>query len=170
MAIRSPSCSSTSPTRSGRASRSIRSADAPATHGLPIPRATSAACDALPPSAVRIPCAAKKPCFFFQAEDGIRDKLVTGVQTCALPISEEALLFLPSPELARCGGGGRARGRRHRWRADQDALHRHERRHHGEGVHAVRVPRVRSEERRVGKECRSRWTLEPYEKHQSRSR
>src|SRR5205823_11995646 len=29
-----------------------------------------------------------QPClfFFFQAEDGIRDKLVTGVQTCALPI------------------------------------------------------------------------------------
>src|SRR6266404_1511333 len=26
--------------------------------------------------------------FFFQAEDGIRDKLVTGVQTCALPIFE----------------------------------------------------------------------------------
>src|SRR2546425_5489263 len=25
--------------------------------------------------------------YFFQAEDGIRDKLVTGVQTCALPIS-----------------------------------------------------------------------------------
>src|SRR2546425_9664484 len=25
--------------------------------------------------------------FFFQVEDGIRDKLVTGVQTCALPIS-----------------------------------------------------------------------------------
>src|SRR5258708_30182437 len=33
--------------------------------------------------------------FFFQAEDGIRDDLVTGVQTCALPISLEALsLFL----------------------------------------------------------------------------
>src|SRR5258708_12871369 len=34
--------------------------------------------------------------FFFQAEDGIRDDLVTGVQTCALPItnkSREALLF-----------------------------------------------------------------------------
>src|SRR2546425_471735 len=36
----------------------------------------------------------KKECvgtlfFFFQAEDGIRDKLVTGVQTCALPISKE---------------------------------------------------------------------------------
>src|SRR2546425_8953130 len=28
--------------------------------------------------------------FFFQAEDGIRDKLVTGVQTCALPISQRA--------------------------------------------------------------------------------
>src|SRR5256714_12623586 len=32
--------------------------------------------------------------FFFQAEDGIRDKLVTGVQTCALPISD--LLFVAS--------------------------------------------------------------------------
>src|SRR5438552_12368944 len=30
--------------------------------------------------------------FFFQAEDGIRDDLVTGVQTCALPISEHRLL------------------------------------------------------------------------------
>src|SRR5699024_11967827 len=27
-------------------------------------------------------------CFFFQAEDGIRDRNVTGVQTCALPISD----------------------------------------------------------------------------------
>src|SRR5258708_37458614 len=27
--------------------------------------------------------------FFFQAEDGIRDDLVTGVQTCALPICRE---------------------------------------------------------------------------------
>src|SRR5256885_7623197 len=29
-------------------------------------------------------------CFFFQAEDGIRDYKVTGVQTCALPISSKA--------------------------------------------------------------------------------
>src|SRR5687767_1832348 len=29
--------------------------------------------------------------FYFQAEDGIRDKLVTGVQTCALPISSRGL-------------------------------------------------------------------------------
>src|SRR2546425_7745869 len=37
--------------------------------------------------------------FFFQAEDGIRDKLVTGVQTCALPISlgrHDATLMVPS--------------------------------------------------------------------------
>src|SRR5260370_31400318 len=31
-------------------------------------------------------------CFFFQAEDGIRDSSVTGVQTCALPISESRLI------------------------------------------------------------------------------
>ena len=31
--------------------------------------------------------------FFFQAEDGIRDRLVTGVQTCALPISGFSELF-----------------------------------------------------------------------------
>src|SRR5207249_8560107 len=31
-------------------------------------------------------------CFFFQAEDGIRDRNVTGVQTCALPISVVAHL------------------------------------------------------------------------------
>src|SRR5947208_11164226 len=30
--------------------------------------------------------------FFFQAEDGIRDDLVTGVQTCALPILGDAIL------------------------------------------------------------------------------
>src|SRR6266446_4861156 len=35
--------------------------------------------------------------FFFQAEDGIRDYKVTGVQTCALPIS------LPSPSSRRAG-------------------------------------------------------------------
>src|SRR5260370_14368842 len=38
--------------------------------------------------------------FFFQAEDGIRDSSVTGVQTCALPISyrrERTLTFLIFP-------------------------------------------------------------------------
>ena len=39
-------------------------------------------------------------CFFFQAEDGIRDRLVTGVQTCALPISEvQSLERVISPEI-----------------------------------------------------------------------
>src|SRR2546422_9535217 len=33
-------------------------------------------------------------CFFFQAEDGIRDVAVTGVQTCALPI------YRPQPRIA----------------------------------------------------------------------
>src|SRR5256885_6746388 len=40
--------------------------------------------------------------FFFQAEDGIRDYKVTGVQTCALPIGAQApwhfLNFLPLPQ------------------------------------------------------------------------
>src|SRR5687767_15183331 len=61
-------------------------------------------------------------CFFFQAEDGIRDKLVTGVQTCALPISARRaprrLARRPAPrrragaaapgaaEFRRGGGGG----------------------------------------------------------------
>src|SRR6266404_8539326 len=35
--------------------------------------------------------------FFFQAEDGIRDKLVTGVQTCALPISIEIWVKAKNP-------------------------------------------------------------------------
>src|SRR5256886_8239718 len=43
--------------------------------------------------------------FFFQAEDGIRDLTVTGVQTCALPISAPALEYAdaiarPSPRVA----------------------------------------------------------------------
>src|SRR5438034_8179917 len=38
--------------------------------------------------------------FFFQAEDGIRDHCVTGVQTCALPISP--------PRTARAARGARA--------------------------------------------------------------
>src|SRR5256885_1439729 len=39
--------------------------------------------------------------FFFQAEDGIRDYKVTGVQTCALPISSEAELERGLAELQR---------------------------------------------------------------------
>src|SRR5690625_6517808 len=35
-------------------------------------------------------------CFFFQAEDGIRDGHVTGVQTCALPIFEPHTTYMSS--------------------------------------------------------------------------
>src|SRR5690606_40313909 len=38
-------------------------------------------------------------CFFFQAEDGIRDFHVTGVQTCALPILSEAGTFGETEQL-----------------------------------------------------------------------
>src|SRR2546425_3209948 len=57
--------------------------------------------------------------FFFQAEDGIRDKLVTGVQTCALPIYGAGVL----QRRAAAGDQGRRPDRRarsdaHRQRAD----------------------------------------------------
>src|SRR5437879_13580887 len=38
--------------------------------------------------------------FFYQAEDGIRDTSVTGVQTCALPISIHPLQTISDPERA----------------------------------------------------------------------
>src|SRR3712207_9211199 len=55
--------------------------------------------------------------FFFQAEDGIRDIGVTGVQTCALPISEatgwdrdlDALMERLSPRFSRLEARRRAR-------------------------------------------------------------
>src|SRR6266496_4892184 len=44
--------------------------------------------------------------FFFQAEDGIRDLYVTGVQTCALPISHQrtAVAQLGTPVVQLAGG------------------------------------------------------------------
>src|SRR5207253_8205337 len=39
---------------------------------------------------------------FFQAEDGIRDGHVTGVQTCALPISVQLPAILPGPSSIYC--------------------------------------------------------------------
>src|SRR5207244_8190566 len=43
--------------------------------------------------------------FFFQAEDGIRDDLVTGVQTCALPIlRRRASVLSPMARMAAAGG------------------------------------------------------------------
>src|SRR2546422_5029749 len=77
--------------------------------------------------------------FFFQAEDGIRDVAVTGVQTCALPISHRAGCLRPAQ---RCQHRARRRARA------------------GEGARRAAAGDGRSEERRVGKECRSRWS--PY--------
>src|SRR5438094_10623412 len=92
-------------------------------------------------------------CFFFQAEDGIRDRTVTGVQTCALPISTGAVRGRPAPRPdpggARAAGAGGPRPRR----ADV-----------APGV--TRQRPSRSEERRVGKECRSRWAPEHGKKNE----
>src|SRR5256886_11431926 len=94
--------------------------------------------------------------FFFQAEDGIRDLTVTGVQTCALPISDRILLFHLQP-VQRGLGVWCALGQAIRvWVEQQNAIRLLRERDRAE-IHPG-VPR--SEERRVGKECRSRWS--PY--------
>src|SRR5690606_40754342 len=48
------------------------------------------------------------PVFFFQAEDGIRDFHVTGVQTCALPILEDTAVPTVAAVDGYCVGGGLA--------------------------------------------------------------
>src|SRR5205823_10843220 len=93
--------------------------------------------------------------FFFQAEDGIRDKLVTGVQTCALPILSFAPMassprtsttFAPSTSLPPATRAAK--------------------RSYVRDMFSAIAPRydflnhLRSEERRVGKECRARWSTE----------
>src|SRR2546430_7512829 len=77
--------------------------------------------------------------FFFQAEDGIRDLTVTGVQTCALPIS------------ARCGVAQPFMSAVGSWSRSPSGCDR---------PSTLGRDGPRSEERRVGKECRSRWS--PY--------
>src|SRR5437588_5242259 len=57
--------------------------------------------------------------FFFQAEDGIRDHCVTGVQTCALPIWISGGLFSPG---RRADRGAAARPGRHRPHSGVPAL------------------------------------------------
>src|SRR3712207_7919667 len=97
--------------------------------------------------------------FFFQAEDGIRDIGVTGVQTCALPILL-GMLVLALDDLARllrvaditaAMSVEALLGTDRAFAEDLIAL----RPHAGQAASAER-----SEERRVGKECRSRWS--PY--------
>src|SRR2546430_10940161 len=92
--------------------------------------------------------------FFFQAEDGIRDLTVTGVQTCALPIllrsgSPRLRWVVPAasyrrPRVPQRGGRG-AQERGTGWSLSTGSA---------QGPTSLR----RSEERRVGKEGRSRWS------------
>src|SRR2546427_2713793 len=100
--------------------------------------------------------------FFFKAEDGIRDLTVPGVQTCALPIS-----IAPNSASPRLGNNLRTGVPvAAAWETSASS-----------GIAMaigplVRAPTAiaaqaatgrssaRSEERRVGKECRSRWS--PY--------
>src|SRR5436305_14246884 len=93
--------------------------------------------------------------FFFQAEDGIRDADVTGVQTCALPIFRTARV-------------GRLRHRhRHSPPREERCPAMGENLRRGRTARFGRAPlRLRSEERRVGKECRSRWS--PYHKKEKK--
>src|SRR5438034_11567306 len=96
-------------------------------------------------------------CFFFQAEDGIRDHCVTGVQTCALPILLQRLRVEPVFTA-------------HPTEATRRTLLEKEQvigRLLVERLDPSRTPdEERSEERRVGKECRSRWSAE----HQRKKR
>src|SRR5256885_5507566 len=95
--------------------------------------------------------------FFFQAEDGIRDYKVTGVQTCALPISIPSCVVLDS-KLTRTA-------RPSPYCNSQSILLLHvftcqNRRSAQREARVNSYDSCRSEERRVGKECRSRWS--PY--------
>src|SRR5206468_7770479 len=82
--------------------------------------------------------------FFFQAEDGIRDLIVTGVQTCALPIWSAV-----QPEVTRL-----IVSETWPWLVNLNAF---DSRFLSTCCSLV-VSVIRSEERRVGKECRSRWS------------
>src|SRR5205823_8656323 len=97
--------------------------------------------------------------FFFQAEDGIRDKLVTGVQTCALPISHLRLRQASeqlADEFKHAGVRGRVRRRRIADRVLVDVDHLVDLLQ-AQDVVVGGGRRPRSEERRVGKGGRSRW-------------
>src|SRR2546429_6789017 len=99
--------------------------------------------------------------FFSQAEDGIRDVAVTGVQTCALPIScPRSIVIGAMMNLApftRCERIVLTKAEMVVVRSYDDILRRELRVAPRQLRHHVRN---RSEERRVGKECRSRWS--PY--------
>src|SRR2546421_2606728 len=94
--------------------------------------------------------------FFFQAEDGIRDLIVTGVQTCALPI----LSLLPTTSLRPMGLEPDPIGRNDVVGKSDSDFFTTIRGRLGFAFGHWLFYGTRSEERRVGKECRSRWS--PY--------
>src|SRR2546422_8897083 len=98
--------------------------------------------------------------FFFQAEDGIRDVAVTGVQTCALPIScraeQGAVIHTPS---SRRLTYGKLVAKAATVPLPHDVPLKDPKDWKILGTRVKRLD-TRSEERRVGKECRSRWS--PY--------
>src|SRR2546430_7307892 len=99
--------------------------------------------------------------FFFQAEDGIRDLTVTGVQTCALPISRSrpwpAISDRPTGQPATLATGRLTWGRRARPAVQHSASARSRKR-----------CASRSGERRVGEEGRSRGAAGPLKKKKTR--
>src|SRR5687767_15400029 len=95
--------------------------------------------------------------FFFQAEDGIRDKLVTGVQTCALPIFGDEILVRPGDKIPLDGTvvGGYSDVNEAQLTGESLPMDK------GPGDEVFAGSINRSEERRVGKECRYRWSRDP---------
>src|SRR5690606_41068569 len=93
--------------------------------------------------------------FFFQAEDGIRDFHVTGVQTCALPISMQTrtgyYLRKFMGHFEEASQYSDVQRDYILFRYTEVILNYVEAKNEADG------PSQRSEERRVGKECRSRW-------------
>src|SRR2546427_6239637 len=95
--------------------------------------------------------------FFFQAEDGIRDLTVTGVQTCALPISEirelgratQGVTLISLDEGAKLGGLQRI--------VENDASEVED---EATGEEATGGDEADRKSVVLGKECRSRWS--PY--------
>src|SRR3712207_8597285 len=94
--------------------------------------------------------------FFFQAEDGIRDIGVTGVQTCALPILAPHFVEHIRRYLAQ-KYGDKALYEEGLTVVVPAAVKYYE--YATEAIQSG-LEEIRSEERRVGKECRSRWS--PY--------
>src|SRR5690349_23283946 len=103
--------------------------------------------------------------FFFQAEDGIRDLYVTGVQTCALPIFRD---WLEKTERAHAIRSIAVLHPRQNFPL-QHRDEREKREKHGEQRDNVDQA-GRSEERRVGKECRSRGSGRTKKKKRKRDR